>query len=561
MHGTRIQPEAEGLALSGVEVSFGGLKAIGGVDLKVAPGEFVGIVGPNGAGKSTLIQAVTGFVRPSAGTIVFAGSRLDGRAPEDIAALGVARTFQTSRVFPALTIAESVRVGAQRGLIGGGRSPARFGSLMEPLGALFGVGGYDVAAREADEKIEEILKLFGERLWPRRDRPTHSLSYANRRRLDIARALATSPDLLLLDEPTAGMNPTESHELADLLIEMRRRFPAMAIVMVEHKLDIVRRLTERTIVMAQGKVIVDDEPDRAFADPQVAAAYLGQGGAAARSQVVVKGHLDHGPETPMPGPSESPAIELKDVDIFYGPIQALFGVSLKVGRGEAVAVLGGNASGKSTTIKTVLRLVTPRKGEIRLYGQPLQARSTAEVIAQGIASIPEGRRMFAELTVRDNILMGAYARRDAPRARLERDIEAVVAEFPWLSSRLEQLAGTLSGGEQQMVAMARAWLRKPLVLCIDEPSMGLSPLMVDRVYEILARWKSQGLTILMVEQSANKALELVDRAYVLRNGIVSLEGSADELRENPAVREAYLGGGNIAPSASASSGLAPGSVH
>ncbi|WP_439495459.1 ATP-binding cassette domain-containing protein [Bosea sp. (in: a-proteobacteria)] len=560
MHGMRNPRPATGLALAGLEVSFGGLKAVGGIDLAVAPGEFVGIVGPNGAGKSTLIQTVTGFVRPSGGSIVFNDERLDGRAPEDIAALGVARTFQTSRVFPALTIAESVRVGLQRALIGGGRVPSRFGRIAEPLGAVLGLGGYRAAARQADEKVEEILQLFGERLWPRRDRPTHSLSYANRRRLDIARALATSPDLLLLDEPTAGMNPTESHELADLLLDVRRRFPAMAIVMVEHKLDIVRKLTQRTIVMAQGKVLVDDEPDRAFADPGVAAAYLGQGGGA-RSHVVVKGHIDHQPEAPMPGPPESPAIELKGVDVFYGSVQALFGVSLQVGRGEAVAVLGGNASGKSTAIKTVLRLVTPRKGEILLYGEPLTARSTAEVIGQGIASIPEGRRMFAELTVRDNMLMGAYARRSAPRQQLERDIEAAIAEFPWLGKRLDQLAGTLSGGEQQMVAMARAWLRKPQILCIDEPSMGLSPLMVDRVYEILARWKSQGLTILMVEQSANKALELVDRAYVLRNGIVTMEGPAGALRENPAVREAYLGGDHASASTPASSGLAPASAH
>ncbi|MBD3848155.1 ATP-binding cassette domain-containing protein [Bosea sp. SSUT16] len=556
-----MQNPAQGreLVLSGVEVSFGGLKAIGGVDLTVSPGEFVGIVGPNGAGKSTLIQTITGFARPSAGTISLGGRRLDGSEPEDIAALGIARTFQTSRVFPALTIGESVRVGTQRGLIGGGRTPKRFGCLAEPIGGLFGIAGYGKAAREADARAEEILKLFGERLWPRRDRPTHSLSYANRRRLDIARALATSPDLLLLDEPTAGMNPTESHELADLLLDVRRRFPAMTIVMVEHKLDIVRKLTQRTIVMAQGKVLVDADPDRAFADPQVAAAYLGQGGG--RIHAVVRGHLDHEPEAPMPGPPDTPAIELNNVDVFYGPVQALFGVSLKVGRGEAVAVLGGNASGKSTTIKTVLRLVTPRSGEISLYGQPLKARTTADVIEQGIASIPEGRRMFAELTVRDNILIGAYARRGTPRVRLDRDIEAAVAEFPWLRDRLDQLAGTLSGGEQQMVAMARAWLRKPLVLCIDEPSMGLSPLMVDRVYDILTRWKSQGLTIVMVEQSANKALELVDRAYVLRNGVVSMEGSAAELRENPGIREAYLGGEHAPAPGIITAGLEPASLH
>ena len=169
--------------------------------------------------------------------------------------------------------------------------------------------------------------------------------------------------------------------------------------------------------------------------------------------------------------------------------------------------------------------------------------------------------MFAELTVRENILMGAYTRRWLPRADIDRDIERAIAEFPWLGNRLDQLAGTLSGGEQQMVAMARAWLRRPQILCIDEPSMGLSPMMVDRVYEILARWKAQGLTILMVEQSANKALELVDRAYVLRNGAVIMEGRAEDLRENPAVREAYLGGDHAAPSPSSRTGPVPASAH
>ncbi|MEZ5936027.1 MAG: ATP-binding cassette domain-containing protein [Alphaproteobacteria bacterium] len=155
--------------------------------------------------------------------------------------------------------------------------------------------------------------------------------------------------------------------------------------------------------------------------------------------------------------------------------------------------------------------------------------------------MPEGRRMFAELTVRDNLLLGAYPRRTAAKAVLRSELDQVIAEFPWLGRRLDQLAGTLSGGEQQMVAMARAWLRKPRILCIDEPSMGLSPAMVDRVYEILARWKAAGLTILMVEQSANRALELVDRAYVLKNGAIDLAGAAADLIADPAVQEAYLG--------------------
>jgi branched-chain amino acid transport system ATP-binding protein len=205
-------------------------------------------------------------------------------------------------------------------------------------------------------------------------------------------------------------------------------------------------------------------------------------------------------------------------------------------------VLGGNASGKSTTVKTVLGLVTPRAGAVRLFGTPIPRGDTAGIIDLGVASIPEGRRMFAALTVRDNLLMGAYSRRVAGTAHLAPQLEQVVAEFPWLSGRLGQLAGTLSGGEQQMVALARAWLRRPRLLCIDEPSMGLSPVMVDQVYDVLFRWKAQGLTILMVEQNATMALELADRAYVLRNGAVNVSGAAAVLRSDRAIKEAYLGG-------------------
>ncbi len=530
-------PASPLLDIDDVTVGFGGLKALDGLSLQIGQGEFVGVVGPNGAGKSTLVQTVTGFVRPSAGAIRFRGERIDGRAPETIAAGGIARTFQTSRVFPALTIEESVLVGTQRRLIGGGSHPRRFGGLLEPAAALLGLRSYRAAEEEARVRTEAVLKLFGDRLWTRRTQPAHSLSYANRRRLDIARALVAEPELLLLDEPTAGMNPTESHELADLLLDLHERFPAMAIVMIEHKLDIVRRLAERAVVMAAGKVIVDDVPEVAFAHPEVATAYLGRAHGAPAT--VTPGHIEH---EPAPSPEGSgPAVELKNVDIFYGPVQALFGMSLHVARGEAVAVLGGNASGKSTTVRTVLRLVTPKTGSYTLFGETPPS-TTAGIIEAGVASIPEGRRMFAELTVRDNLLMGAYARRGEDKKALARDLDKVIAEFPWLSGRLDQLAGTLSGGEQQMVALGRAWLRKPRLLCIDEPSMGLSPRMVERVYEILARWKAKGLTILMVEQSANQALELVDRAYVLRNGVIVLEGSAADLKSDPAVQEAYLGG-------------------
>ncbi|MBU8543794.1 MULTISPECIES: ABC transporter ATP-binding protein [Roseomonadaceae] len=237
-----------------------------------------------------------------------------------------------------------------------------------------------------------------------------------------------------------------------------------------------------------------------------------------------------------------PYLSIDSIDVFYGPVQALFGVTVTVGRGEVVAVLGGNASGKSTTVKAALGLVRPRGGRITLAGQRIDGLDPHQIIGRGVGSIPEGRRVFAEMSVEENLRLGAYARRGEPPASLQADLQEAFALFPRLAERRRQAAGTLSGGEQQMLAMARAWMRRPELLCIDEPSMGLSPLFVDHVYEVLARWKAAGLTILMVEQNANMALQLADRAYVLRNGAIVVQGAAAELAGDPELRKAYLGG-------------------
>jgi len=238
----------------------------------------------------------------------------------------------------------------------------------------------------------------------------------------------------------------------------------------------------------------------------------------------------------------SPLLAIDRVDVFYGPVQALFGVSVRVGDGETVVVLGGNASGKSTTMKTALGLVKPRAGEVRFRGERIDGRSTDAVIGLGFGSIPEGRRVFVEMSVEDNVRLGAYTRRREPANNLSADMDEVWEMFPRLAERRRQVAGTLSGGEQQMLAMARAFMRRPRILCIDEPSMGLSPLFVDRVYDILALWKSRGLTMLIVEQNAAMALGLADRGYVLREGHVVIEDTAEALSRDEKVRLAYLGG-------------------
>lgn len=236
----------------------------------------------------------------------------------------------------------------------------------------------------------------------------------------------------------------------------------------------------------------------------------------------------------------STLLELRGIETFYGQVQVHFGVDLAVPEGQIVCLLGGNASGKSTTMKVILGLVRPRSGTVLLGGEPLTGLSTPQIVRRGVGSVPEARRLFGLMTVRENLLMGAYSRRD--RGAVATDLDRVLELFPRLGERLAQQAGTLSGGEQQMVAMARALMGRPRLLCMDEPTMGLSPRYVDRVLELVGAINRQGVTVLMVEQNANLALQIAHSGYVLQNGRIVLAGSAQDLLGNPHIRDAYLGG-------------------
>jgi branched-chain amino acid transport system ATP-binding protein len=236
----------------------------------------------------------------------------------------------------------------------------------------------------------------------------------------------------------------------------------------------------------------------------------------------------------------APILALRDVDTFYGPVQAHFGLNLHVAAGEITCLLGGNASGKSTAMKVILGLVQPRRGEVQLDGVDATGWKTPRRIKWGLGSVPEARRLFPFMTVRENLLMGAYLRSD--RAEVAADLDRVLALFPRVKERLGQTAGTLSGGEQQMVAMARALMGRPKLLCMDEPTMGLSPLWVDRVLELIQQVNQQGTAVFMVEQNARAALQIAHAGYVLQHGVIVLAGRASELLENPLVESAYLGG-------------------
>jgi branched-chain amino acid transport system ATP-binding protein len=235
-------------------------------------------------------------------------------------------------------------------------------------------------------------------------------------------------------------------------------------------------------------------------------------------------------------------LRLDRIVTYYGPIRILKGIDLTIEQGEVVALLGGNAAGKSTTMKTILGLVTPARGTVKFNGGDITKTAPAERIALGMAPVPEARRLFPSMSVYDNLLMGAYVRRHTRWSEIKKDLASIIDLFPRVGERLRQNAGTLSGGEQQMVAVGRALMARPQLILMDEPSMGLAPALVDKIYEIIRKIKSLGTSMLIVEQNASMALSVANRAYVLQNGEIVLEGSGHDLLRSEGIRKAYLGG-------------------
>lgn len=236
-----------------------------------------------------------------------------------------------------------------------------------------------------------------------------------------------------------------------------------------------------------------------------------------------------------------PMLEVNNIHTYYGNIHALKGVTISVDRGEIVTLIGANGAGKSTTLSTISGILKPREGEVILEGEYLNPLPAHTIVTRGISQSPEGRKIFARLTVKENLEMGAFTRKD--KQGIEEDFEHVFELFPRLKERIKQVGGTLSGGEQQMLAMGRAMMARPKLLLLDEPSMGLAPLLVEEIFNIVVNINKEGTTVLLVEQNANMALQIASRGYVLETGAIALEGSAAELREDPRIKEIYLGEG------------------
>ena len=232
-------------------------------------------------------------------------------------------------------------------------------------------------------------------------------------------------------------------------------------------------------------------------------------------------------------------LEVKDLEVYYGMIQAIKGISFEVNQGEVIALIGANGAGKTTTLHTITGLLSPKKGSVLFEGQDITKVPAHKIVSMGMAHVPEGRRVFSQLSVYENLKLGAYTRKD--KSNIDKELQSIYERFPRLAERKNQLAGTLSGGEQQMLAMGRALMSKPSIVLMDEPSMGLSPTLVNEIFDIIESISKSGTTVLLVEQNAKKALSIADRAYVLETGKVVLEGDAKDLLENDSIKKAYLG--------------------
>ncbi|OZG61795.1 ABC transporter [Bifidobacterium lemurum] len=538
------------LEVKNLDKSFSGVHAVSNTSFTIHKGEVVAIIGPNGSGKSTTINMISGLFNPDSGQIVFEGKHLEHMKQREISDAGIARTFQNGRVFGSMTVDDNLEMGLHKTMAAG--RPLRglqdyplvkWANLIGELGLNLVPGPKTRAEMQSvKEQVDAQAKSFGDHLADVRGRMTYSLSYANKRRTEIGRAMISEPHLLCLDEPTAGMNQTETAEVMELLLKLKAEGNTM--LLVEHKMDFVMTLSDWIIVMDNGRIISEGIPSVVRNDPRVINAYLGgdksdqtlEGGEVARVE-----EPEDSSAHKMPISADAPYIlDIQHADVFYGSVQALRDVSLNVREGQIVSLLGGNAVGKSTTMRTIMGLLNPKDGKIIYQGKDLQGVSTENRVRRGIASVPEARRIFPEMTVTENLLSGAYIRKRGKA--VDEDMVDIFDRFPRLKERRNQMAGTLSGGEQQMLAFGRALMSKPKLICMDEPTMGLSPKLVDEVLGAISSLRDElRISVLLIEQQADLALTIADYGFVLLNGEIVLEGSAKKLSSDSGVQEAYLG--------------------
>ena len=509
------------LTVKDVSVRFGGLQALDAVTLDVAPGEVHGLIGPNGAGKTTLFNVVTGLQRPTNGRVLLREQDVTGFRPHARARLGLGRTFQRLELFGTLTARDNVQMAAevQQHKLTGGRNPAE----------------------EAEYQLARVGILHVA------DEPSDSLPTGLARLVEMARALATSPSVLLLDEPSSGLNAEETRGVGEVLLQLAAE--GMGVLLVEHDMTLVMSICSRVDVLDNGSVIAHGDPAAVQADRAVQEAYLGgDTKAATPAPLAVREAKDDArverPTDGEPAEVDSAPTALRAVDVRagYGRIEVLHGISFEVRSGTSMALLGPNGAGKTTLLGAISGQIPLSAGTVEVGGSPLKKYATERLARSGVCMIPEGRSIFPNLTVAENLLMYTFRQPGLKSATVE---EQAFERFPALANRRKQVAGTLSGGEQRMLALARAMTTEPRILLLDELSMGLAPIIVDQLYDIVGQLvASEGLTIVMVEQFVQTALSIADEAAIMVNGQLVKRGKPADIRSE--VVGAYLGSETLA---------------
>jgi ABC-type branched-subunit amino acid transport system ATPase component/ABC-type branched-subunit amino acid transport system permease subunit len=490
------------LEISDIGITFGGIKAASGVSFIAEPGKVTSVIGPNGAGKTTVLNMIGGFYRPDAGSIRLGAAELAGAPAWKVARAGIGRTYQTTKLFETMSVLDNVLIAMRRG---------RLGSMLS-----VGAAAADVAAAEA------LLAFVGYR--DALARPAGDLPHVDRRLVEIARALAMRPLVLLLDEPAAGLMSADKSVLAGLL--RRIADSGIAVILVEHDMRLVMGISDHVVVLDAGQPIARGTPNEVRRDARVLAAYLGGTEMRARPRSV-----------PWDGPLDA-VLTAIGLTAGYGAAPVLQKLNFEVRPGEMVALIGANGAGKSTMMRAVAGLLRPVEGEVILDNDRIEQLEAHRIAARGLALVPEGRQVFPELSVYDNLELGAHTR---GKVNYAAEIEALLKRFPRLRDRLNSRAGLLSGGEQQMLAIARGMMAKPRILLLDEPSLGLAPAMINELFDVLADLRDEGITILLVDQMAVLALAVADRGYVIDSGQIVREDSAANLASDPEVEAAYLG--------------------
>ena len=501
----RRPPGTEGPALVARDLSkhFGGIHAVDGLSLTVRERTLHALIGPNGAGKTTAFNLLSGLYPPEKGTIELAGRSIAGLRPEDITTAGVGRSFQITNLFSALSVEENLRLAVQA------RHRHRF-AVWRSVHAL-----PDIAAETAE--LIDFLGLSG--IEPAQ---AASLSYGGQRLLDMGLALATRPRVLLLDEPLAGLAAAERQRIAALVKTVSAEIP---VLFVEHDIDRVFQIADRVTVMNEGRVLVDGTVEMARNDAKVREVYIGSGTATIAA-------------TPRASAARSEQLLAIDgIDTFYGKSHILNGVSFDVREKEIVALLGRNGAGKSTLLKSLIGVARPQAGSIKLLSENTVQLSSAEIAQRGIGYVPQGRGLFTGMTVADNLALGRLKR--ITGAGIHWDDDRIVAFFPRLAERWRMPADYLSGGEQQMVAVARALAGDVRILLLDEPFEGLSPVITEELFEAFDRLRHE-IAMIIVDHHLDLALALSDRTVVLERGSVTWTDASILLKHDLDLRRKVL---------------------